>query len=225
MASLGLPGPGRVLGRVPGDPGVVLAREAGRRLVRWRGRHALDVPHRSWSSRRSGRCSPPATCCGCSNGSRSARSKEEFENAHIHDVHVPEWIAWAPLLGLIVALGVYPEPGLRHDERRGRERREGLRGLNRRMNPHLDFHALAAGDHPHGDDRRSSLVADLLFEDRQRWQTSRHREHRRARRADPRPHARGRRRQPLDVRRRLRRRQLRARVQGLLPRRHLRRRC
>ena len=33
---------------------------------------------------------------------------EEFEKAHIHDVHGPEWIAWAPLLVLIVALGVYP---------------------------------------------------------------------------------------------------------------------
>ena len=27
---------------------------------------------------------------------------------HIHDVHVSEWLAWAPLLALIVALGVYP---------------------------------------------------------------------------------------------------------------------
>jgi len=35
--------------------------------------------------------------------------KPEFENAHIHDVHVPEWIAWAPLLALIVVLGVYPD--------------------------------------------------------------------------------------------------------------------
>jgi NADH-quinone oxidoreductase subunit M len=32
----------------------------------------------------------------------------EFENAHIHDVHVPEWLAWVPMLLLIVALGVYP---------------------------------------------------------------------------------------------------------------------
>jgi len=32
----------------------------------------------------------------------------EFENAHVHDVHVPEWLAWTPLLALIVALGVYP---------------------------------------------------------------------------------------------------------------------
>jgi NADH-quinone oxidoreductase subunit M len=34
--------------------------------------------------------------------------KEEFAHAHIHDVHVPEWLAWTPLLLLIVALGVYP---------------------------------------------------------------------------------------------------------------------
>jgi NADH-quinone oxidoreductase subunit M len=34
--------------------------------------------------------------------------KEEWEGVHIHDVHVPEWIAWTPLLALIVALGVYP---------------------------------------------------------------------------------------------------------------------
>ena len=32
----------------------------------------------------------------------------EFEHAHIHDVHVPEWVAWVPMLLLIVALGVYP---------------------------------------------------------------------------------------------------------------------
>ena len=37
------------------------------------------------------------------------KPKPEFENAHIHDVHVSEWIAWAPLLGLIVALGLYPQ--------------------------------------------------------------------------------------------------------------------
>jgi len=32
--------------------------------------------------------------------------KEEFE--HIHDVHGGEWLAWAPILALIVVLGVYP---------------------------------------------------------------------------------------------------------------------
>jgi NADH-quinone oxidoreductase subunit M len=34
--------------------------------------------------------------------------KTEFEGAHVHDVHWPEWIAWTPLLILIVVLGVYP---------------------------------------------------------------------------------------------------------------------
>jgi NADH-quinone oxidoreductase subunit M len=35
--------------------------------------------------------------------------KAEFADAHIHDVHTTEWIAWAPLLVGIVALGVYPD--------------------------------------------------------------------------------------------------------------------
>jgi NADH-quinone oxidoreductase subunit M len=33
---------------------------------------------------------------------------EEWQEAHIHDVHMPEWIAWVPLLVLIVALGMFP---------------------------------------------------------------------------------------------------------------------
>jgi NADH-quinone oxidoreductase subunit M len=33
---------------------------------------------------------------------------EEWEHAHIHDVHLPEWIAWVPLLVLILGLGVLP---------------------------------------------------------------------------------------------------------------------
>jgi len=33
---------------------------------------------------------------------------EEFKSAHVHDVHTPEWIAWTPLLALIVVLGVVP---------------------------------------------------------------------------------------------------------------------
>jgi NADH-quinone oxidoreductase subunit M len=34
---------------------------------------------------------------------------EEFaDDPHIHDVELPEWIAWAPMLVLIVVLGVYP---------------------------------------------------------------------------------------------------------------------
>jgi len=34
--------------------------------------------------------------------------REEWESSHIHDIHAPEWVAWAPLLALIVFLGVYP---------------------------------------------------------------------------------------------------------------------
>jgi NADH-quinone oxidoreductase subunit M len=36
------------------------------------------------------------------------RVPAEWENAHIHDVHLPEWIAWTPLLLAIVALGIAP---------------------------------------------------------------------------------------------------------------------
>ncbi|MBA3266912.1 MAG: NADH-quinone oxidoreductase subunit M [Acidimicrobiia bacterium] len=35
-------------------------------------------------------------------------AKGEFEKSHIHDIHIPEYIAWAPLLLAIVVLGVYP---------------------------------------------------------------------------------------------------------------------
>src|SRR6476661_2029999 len=35
--------------------------------------------------------------------------KAEFADAHIHDVSTIEWIAWTPILLLIVVLGVYPD--------------------------------------------------------------------------------------------------------------------
>jgi NADH-quinone oxidoreductase subunit M len=34
--------------------------------------------------------------------------KEEFAEAHVHDVHAPEWIAWAPLLVAILGFGIFP---------------------------------------------------------------------------------------------------------------------
>ena len=34
--------------------------------------------------------------------------KEEWEGHHFHDVEVPEWIAWVPLLIGIVVIGLYP---------------------------------------------------------------------------------------------------------------------
>jgi NADH-quinone oxidoreductase subunit M len=36
------------------------------------------------------------------------RIPAEWEDAHVHDVHVPEWIAWAPILVFILVFGVYP---------------------------------------------------------------------------------------------------------------------
>ncbi len=35
-------------------------------------------------------------------------AKKEFAEAHVHDVHLPEWLAWAPLLLLILILGIFP---------------------------------------------------------------------------------------------------------------------
>jgi NADH-quinone oxidoreductase subunit M len=35
--------------------------------------------------------------------------KPEFEHEHIHDVHVPEWIAWTPLILAIVVFGIFPD--------------------------------------------------------------------------------------------------------------------
>jgi NADH-quinone oxidoreductase subunit M len=34
--------------------------------------------------------------------------KDEWVGHHFHDVETPEWLAWAPLLLLIVAIGFYP---------------------------------------------------------------------------------------------------------------------
>jgi NADH-quinone oxidoreductase subunit M len=34
--------------------------------------------------------------------------KDEWEGHHFHDIETPEWLAWVPLLILIVAIGIYP---------------------------------------------------------------------------------------------------------------------
>ena len=36
------------------------------------------------------------------------RPKEEFAHDHVHDVHLTEWIAWLPMVVMIVVLGVLP---------------------------------------------------------------------------------------------------------------------
>lgn len=34
--------------------------------------------------------------------------RDEFQSAHVHDVHIPEYIAWVPLLVAILAFGIFP---------------------------------------------------------------------------------------------------------------------
>jgi NADH-quinone oxidoreductase subunit M len=34
--------------------------------------------------------------------------QDEWEGEHFHDVEIPEWFAWVPLLVLILAIGIYP---------------------------------------------------------------------------------------------------------------------
>ena len=34
--------------------------------------------------------------------------KDEFQQAHIHDVHIPEYVAWTPLLLGILLFGIFP---------------------------------------------------------------------------------------------------------------------
>ena len=33
---------------------------------------------------------------------------EEFADEHIHDVHLTEYLAWVPMLVLILVLGIFP---------------------------------------------------------------------------------------------------------------------
>jgi len=33
---------------------------------------------------------------------------EEFEHEHIHDMHLTDYLAWSPMIALILVLGVYP---------------------------------------------------------------------------------------------------------------------
>ena len=42
--------------------------------------------------------------------------KSEFEHEHIHDVHVPEYLAWVPMLILILVLGIVPNLIFRQTE-------------------------------------------------------------------------------------------------------------
>ena len=59
--------------------------------------------------------------------------KPEFEDAHIHDVHVPEWIAWTPLLAADRGARHLPRPHVPHHRRCSDERGPGGREGDRRL--------------------------------------------------------------------------------------------
>lgn len=106
MASLGLPGLAGFWGEFPAilssyNPAKILGGIAGDSSALWTYRTfmviaaigtVLAAGYLLWMLQRVAFGKPSA----------------EFESAHIHDLHAPEWIAWTPLLALIVALGVYP---------------------------------------------------------------------------------------------------------------------
>ena len=99
MASLGLPGLAGFWGEFPA---ILSAYEPGARARR------RDCSGCSWWSPPSAPCSPPATCSGCYQRTAFGTPTDEFADDDIHDVHVPEWIAWTPMLVLIVVLGIFP---------------------------------------------------------------------------------------------------------------------
>ena len=135
----------------------------------------------TWSSPRSARCSPPLICSGCTSAPRSATSARRFAHEPAHDVTIPEWIAWTPLLIGIVVLGIFPNLifGMTDDAvgtaLRARRRLSRCIVLAQASSgwqqPNVDYHALApvivlAGAIV------VVLLVDLLLDERQKWATS-----------------------------------------------------
>ena len=100
MASLGLPGLAGFWGEFPA---ILASYQPAAGLTEAR------VPRRTWSSPRSAPCSPPATCSGCyQRVAFGARGGVRASPTTSHDVTLPEWLAWTPLLVGIVVLGIFP---------------------------------------------------------------------------------------------------------------------
>jgi NADH-quinone oxidoreductase subunit M len=99
MASLGLPGLAGFWGEFPAilsayNPGAGLSEELFRvYMVIAAVGTVLAAGYLLWLFQRTAFGTPSA----------------EFENEEIHDVHPTEWIAWLPMLVLILVLGVYPD--------------------------------------------------------------------------------------------------------------------
>ena len=113
MASLGLPGLAGFWGEFPA---ILSAYNPAPGLK------VETVPHLHGDRRRRHRARRRLPAVAVPARRRSASRRAEFAPTHhIHDVEVPEWIAWTPLLVGILVLGIYPnilfkiiEPGRDH---------------------------------------------------------------------------------------------------------------
>ena len=124
------------------------------------------------------------------------KPKPEFEHAHIHDVHVPEWIAWTPLLAAHRRARHLPAASVPDHRRRGHATRHTACRGRCSVEPARRLPRARAGDRPHGDDRRRAGRRPRLAESGRGSTSSRIASARRARRADPGHHAGGRRHRP-----------------------------
>ena len=87
--------------------------------------------------------------------------KEEFADTHIHDVHGPEWVAWAPLLVAILGFGIFPGVIFNVTDGAVQGIATSLRGDSARLinedahaeEDHQDFPDEAAEDAPVGGDQ------------------------------------------------------------------------
>ena len=98
VASLGLPGPRRILGR---DARPVRRLRPGRRAS------AAPRSSPSWRSPPSAPCSPPRTCSSSSAASAWA-TKPRGAAPGLADVQAYEFAAWTPLAALTVLAGLWP---------------------------------------------------------------------------------------------------------------------
>ena len=78
--------------------------------------------------------------------------KEELAGEHFHDVEAPEWIAWLPLLLLIVVIGFFPNIIFHVTDTAVQSALSGVQTLSTAATvnlslaftaPHVDYHALA----------------------------------------------------------------------------------
>ena len=110
MASLGLPGLAGFWGEFPA---ILSTFNPGGRVS------ANRCSASTWSSPRSAPCFAAGYLLWMLQKVAFGEPKAEFADAHIHDVTPFEWTAWVPILMLIVALGLFPEPHLPRHRRRG----------------------------------------------------------------------------------------------------------